>query len=507
MDLALLVERLGSGDERQRVAAAELLVGAGAAAVGPLLRAAYEDSALGSSYLETLWRLGDAALWPVVQAIADGEDHAQVVHAGSALAGLQVSNRRVFVEPLRHPSAAVRDRTLIVFEEMGPAGVEFASDVLPLVGDAAGQVRGRAIYALKAMRPEVVPVLRELRRSRHPARRHAVTALAELGGWAALDPTDQALIQRLIAVKMRVEVPEPMHLCGGWFALRTDDQQAVLAEFGLSDPFPVTMRLGAAAWHNDSHWCDGPEGTRAYVSPVLDGWTLVFGEASPDCPLAEHEQWIGQVEMLSHRFGEAHHYYIFEGCTEWIMAEHGQLVRAYSNEQPDDQFGPPHPAERGYLLPHETLSRHPAVEAAERLGGVGARLREALFVDQDHVDMVLLVPGVSREQLLAGTRVWFAQLQQAAGVTVSGLPDAALADVEVFDRTVSDPLNALLAEVSRESPPEPTTPDHCDAAAVAGHASVNPEALGRNTIVRGHGVLALTAIGRIAGTPPGALPI
>jgi hypothetical protein len=503
MDLSVLVDRLGAVDPGERSGAADALVAAGAPAVAPLLAALFRQGvpASDSPYLETLRRLGDEALAPLVQAIADADDRRQVVDAGEALVGLQVSDRSMFVKPLRHPSAAVREQTLLAFQELGPDGVAYATAVVPLVADPDERVRGRAVHALKAMRPDVLAVLRELRRTAHPARRQALTALAELGGWAALEPADQALIRRFIAVKRRIEVPEPMHLCGGWYALPTDDQDAVLAEFGLSDPFPVTMRLGGAAWHSDSHWCEGPEGARVYVSPVLDGWTLVFGEPSADSPLAACEPWTGAVEALSKRFGEAQHYYVFEGCTGWILGEHGRVVRAYTNEQPDEQLGPPHPAERGYLLPHERLNRNEAVDTADRLCRIGDALRRALFVEPERQDEAIL------EALPAATKNWFARLQQVAGIPERALPDEALTDVRVFDQMVGDACAVLFAGLSRESSHELSTLEHCYASDIAARASVNPAGLGATTVVRGHGVLALTAIGRQHGTPPGALPI
>ena len=47
------------------------------------------------------------------------------------------------------------------------------------------------------------------------------------------------------------EIPQPMHLCGSWYALPTTDQAAVLDAFGLTDPRTVTMEAGAATWTGD----------------------------------------------------------------------------------------------------------------------------------------------------------------------------------------------------------------------------------------------------------------
>lgn len=62
-----------------------------------------------------------------------------------------------------------------------------------------------------------------------------------------------------------------MYLFGGWFAVRTRDQAAVLAAFDLSDAEPVTMRLGA------SLWCVAREGKVVRY----------YAEASPDTAVGE----------------------------------------------------------------------------------------------------------------------------------------------------------------------------------------------------------------------------
>lgn len=348
----MLIERLRDGDPRQQEAATDTLVGAGAAAVGPLLTAlCAEDSWVAErTYGDVLRRIGDAAFWPLVDAIATAESWSQVVSAGTVLEGLQVSDPAMYLEALRHPSAAVRNRTLCVFQAMGEQALPYAAELLTYVGDPDENVQGRALEALRAMGPGAVPVLRRIRRSASRSRRLALTALADGWGWAGLDATDRAVVRRLIDVKRIHEVPESMALCGRWYAVRTSDQAAVLEAFGLSDPVPVTMRLGEAAWHNDHHNFHAEGGTHGYVTPVLDGWTLVFGEPSADAPLAlAEDDGNAMAVALSRRFGAAHWYMTFEGCTGWCLAEDGQIVRYYDNEKPENQIGPPHPAERDHL--------------------------------------------------------------------------------------------------------------------------------------------------------------
>ncbi|MFG2000706.1 HEAT repeat domain-containing protein [Spirillospora sp. NPDC048911] len=256
-----------------------------------------------------------------------------------------------------------------------------APELIELLQDPDPDVRRGAVWALRALSPGIVlPLLRDARRSgRGLARRRALEALLAVGGPDALDDRDRALLRRLIRFQIPAEVPAPMRLCGSWFALPTGDRAAVLDAFGLGDPEPVTMRLGGLTWHHDQH--DGGGGcpgaahracSRVYVSPVLDGWTLVFGAPSDD----QHrigpggddafeerlrDTMLARTAALSLRFGTVHWYGMghrhgmdrADGWTAWIVAANGEVLRYYDAFEPDDQLGRPHPAEEGRLLPHE----------------------------------------------------------------------------------------------------------------------------------------------------------
>ncbi|MEV0460871.1 hypothetical protein [Catellatospora methionotrophica] len=151
----------------------------------------------------------------------------------------------------------------------------------------------------------------------------------------------------------------PVHLCGTWLAISTGDQAAVLAAVDLSDPVPVTMREGESAWNRDHHsWdTDGRRrNTRMYVTPVIDGWTLVFG----DLPGSAHPAsglWARDAQALcarlSARFGAAHLYGMSCGdsWTMWCLAEAG-TVRRYYELEAGERVGS-HPAEDGFRLPDE----------------------------------------------------------------------------------------------------------------------------------------------------------
>lgn len=237
------------------------------------------------------------------------------------------------------------------------------------------------------------------------------------------------------------EAPGPVHLCGFWYAVPTADQGSVLDAFDLGEGQVVSLRAGAETWNLDQHAWDADDAhaacSRVFVSPVLDGWTLVFGSSSLDHHRVEDaddpEAALAPVVRercvaLSRRFGASHWYGMScgDGWTAWCVAENGEVLRHYdafdAEENGDD--GPRHPAEAGYLLPHE-----------------------------------------------------------------DGFPEDAFDDVDVSD---SAAFTALHDRLKREL----GIPDTCYADDIAARLSVNPGALGPHTAVSGQGVVALTACGR-----------
>ncbi len=346
MDLDFLVRQLAEPSARQ--AAGDALVQAGEAAVEPLM------AVIGDEHAEhdVLWfgtavlhRIGEPAFEPLVDLIANTDSWPVVVHAGNALQGLQVSDRARYLPLLGHPSANVRNRAAGALQSWKADALPYASALLPLLTDPDDEVQVRAVSALKQMGPGVIPVLRGVRRTPGPHRREVLAALAEVGGWDALDAYDQAVVQRLIRVKLAHEVPAPTQVCGGWYALPTGDQAAVLDAFDLSDAMPVTMRLGTHAWLHDHLRFDAWPGSRTYVSPVLDGWTLVFENLPDDETSADSDgdRIQDSCAALSRRFGAAHWYCLCQAFTEWCIAERGEVIRYYSEEE---QVGPHTPRRR-----------------------------------------------------------------------------------------------------------------------------------------------------------------
>ena len=300
---------------------------------------------------------GLAALEPLIQRLQcelTAQDRYRVLYA---IGKLNVPDRAVFLPYLAHPDAAVREGGLKGFEDYEEAALEYKDSILRLLSDPDENVRIGAYNALGSGGMEILDFLLQARRAApQRARPYLREMLLEMVGFDGVDARDQAAIRRFIDVRAVGEQPEPMHLCGTWLAVPTTDQGAVLEALGLSDPMPVTMRLGAVVWNRDHHdWYEHNDCRRAYVTPAFDGWTLVFGkspEAAHSSGVAAYREAVcDEVVRLSTRFGEAHWY--GESCdddwTAWCIARDGQIARFFNRYEQDSAIGEQDAAEKeGY---------------------------------------------------------------------------------------------------------------------------------------------------------------
>jgi hypothetical protein len=310
----------------------------------------------------------------IAEVIATSDD-GQVVRSACRAFSMLAAGDEVYLEATRHPHATVRQVAASMFR--GEQALRHARELLPVLADEDHYVRREALWAFGTMGPDVLPLLHETRRTAKGAvRRGALAGIVEVAGPDALSQQDRKMIERYIRVKIEEEMygTEEMHLCGGWYAIRTEDQNAVLGVCGLKDPTPVTKILGGSAWNNDHHaWAKDDEHVRCarvYVTGSWDGWTLVFGE-----PFAHGTRSVPEIcAVLSAVFGEAHYYGMScgDGWTAWCIAEGGEVVRYYDASKPEDQIGELD-VEDGRGLPHdwsdenEDLDDIWATEVAEEL--------------------------------------------------------------------------------------------------------------------------------------------
>ncbi|MEU8620411.1 hypothetical protein [Streptomyces sp. NPDC048623] len=190
------------------------------------------------------------------------------------------------------------------------------------------------------------------------ARRGALAALVAGGGTDALDARDRAAIERLIRVKIPHEVPRlpDSTLSGWWMAVPGASYEGVFEALGLHERRPVTVACGVAAAGGRAVQVPGPEregaarfADRAFVTPELDGWRLVFG--SFDTLVGEDwEDMTETVERVSAHCGQAQLFFLDDagGSDVWMVAEQGRVIRQYAAEGDPEWEGDP--------LPWETLA-------------------------------------------------------------------------------------------------------------------------------------------------------
>jgi hypothetical protein len=219
--------------------------------------------------------------------------------------------------------------------------------MVALLGSRLEPVRRRAVAELVELGSGVAGVLRAASRSRTPARRGALAALAEMG-WHELDPPDRELLTRFVRTRQVGETPAPLgpwfEGTAEWYAVPTTDQAAVLDAFDLCDPVPATMRMGLAPWREQDGWHPGDRTTysewlptfdQVYVSPAVEGWTLVFAnhptlDGIPDVPKGGRaDDAMSRCRRLSERFGAAHWYaYSYrDDQSGWCVYEAGSPAR------------------------------------------------------------------------------------------------------------------------------------------------------------------------------------
>ncbi|MET0135930.1 MAG: hypothetical protein ABW215_20310 [Kibdelosporangium sp.] len=215
----------------------------------------------------------------------------------------------------------------------------------------------------------MLPGLRAIRRDGPArARRAALLALLHLGGERALDPADLAVLRRLVQVKSPHDRPRSLDACfNAWLTVRGGDQQGIMRVLGLTRSAPATYDLGETLVSHLGH--GGPDRSRTwrhvFVSPRLNGWTVVSG---PSCAPDDQPQVEGWLQELSAAYGDAQAYFYGsqgEGDA-WLVGSQGRIVRRFSSEKPDTSTGEPLPIE---------------MRALERLGFTGPPERLDIYTN------------------------------------------------------------------------------------------------------------------------------
>jgi hypothetical protein len=136
---------------------------------------------------------------------------------------------------------------------------------------------------------------------------------------------------------------EPLGTCWNhWLAVSTGDQAGVMDLLGLTRPVPVTFAEAKEVLDEDGHVEDDeePDGyARVYVSPELDGWTLVLGAWCDPGDGERADEVLRLCTLLGERYGKAQAYYFGsrDDGSAWLVTEGGRVVRRYSEAgDPED---------------------------------------------------------------------------------------------------------------------------------------------------------------------------
>jgi len=134
--------------------------------------------------------------------------------------------------------------------------------------------------------------------------------------------------ERRIFLSQTPDTPIPFGPSMAWLAVRCDEAVAVVDALGLEDAEPCNWNSGVGAIYDD--WLGG---SRIFVSPPVDGWTLVVGLPLP------HPMGPGFVDKctpllveLGGAFEEVQYFFSYPPIDyyAWARVKDGRLVRAFA---------------------------------------------------------------------------------------------------------------------------------------------------------------------------------
>jgi len=146
-----------------------------------------------------------------------------------------------------------------------------------------------------------------------------------------------AIIAFKLAPPMRVhrvvydvspDLPVPFGYAMAWLALRTKETDRVVAALGLDQPAQCNWSTGLGTVYDADLGA-----SRVFVSPPVDGWTLVAGLALPH-PAADAfvDKLTPELLRLSIDFAEAQYFVSYPALDmfAWVRATSGKLTRAFA---------------------------------------------------------------------------------------------------------------------------------------------------------------------------------
>ncbi|MEW1686939.1 HEAT repeat domain-containing protein [Streptomyces sp. NPDC091265] len=416
MDQAALIAELEQAT-KQREPTSDIvrrLAEPGAAAAPGLV------AALGKVSRPALWGLrdalrliGPAAFDAAVAARARADKVPDWWELGHVLRGFDERCIPQYAATLSHPMKEVRQQALWGLQNLGEAAAGTLTDVVPFLNDADSYTRYQAEKTVRAIGAGAAPALRAIRRD-GPAhlRRHALSALALIGGADRLDARDRRALERLVRIKTSQDAPVPLpdHQ---WLAVPGETYQGLFDAMGLHDRIPCTISMGLSAMENDTAEITDPDGTRhaafrVFVTPELDGWRLVYA----DTPLGQLAWDVDDLlSRLSAACGQAQFYCqdAHSDSMVWAVAIDGVPRRRYWRYEDPEWEGDPMDWETP-LSPDEDGHEPNATAESDTNEAAGALSLDPNTVASDttlrgHGWLAITRPGVGHEAFTGALRI------------------------------------------------------------------------------------------------------
>ncbi|MDQ0059830.1 hypothetical protein [Paenibacillus harenae] len=106
-----------------------------------------------------------------------------------------------------------------------------------------------------------------------------------------------------------------------WYAVRTKDTEGVAAQLMLNDIQPANWSSGVRGAYEGYY----------FVTPPIDGWTLIANASMPGISANEQPHTYSRLQSLSTVYGAAYYFgtHRIVGYQAWAHAANGSIVRAY----------------------------------------------------------------------------------------------------------------------------------------------------------------------------------
>jgi hypothetical protein len=110
-----------------------------------------------------------------------------------------------------------------------------------------------------------------------------------------------------------------------WFAIPTEDSARVISAFGFRNASPANWATGVQTVYKELE--------QAFVTPPVDGWTLVVGLGLPSFDTEEStREFLAFIDKVAASFPDFYYFGTHRTVDYhgWVRVSHGKVQRAYA---------------------------------------------------------------------------------------------------------------------------------------------------------------------------------